>query len=747
VSTLSTGNRDPSARRRRCLAALGVVALAVSCMTQRDRSSPGTGPGGGAGAGGGTGVVGTAGSAQPPPSTLPAPAQFKPAPAGLRRLTVAQYRNSIGDLLGPGVTVPADLEPDTSLSGFASIGASLVSLSPHLVEQLETAALNVAHQALADTAPGRATLVGCTPAGVTDDACTTMFLTKLGRRAWRRPLTPDEITTYVMLANGIQTSSKSFYGGLEYGLAGLLESPHFLYREELGAPAAGMPGVLAFDDHELATRLSFFLWNTTPDDALLDAADARQLSQGAGFATQVARLLASPRAATGTRTFFSEYYRLADLDALPQLPSIFPQKTDTLGPAMREETLRFLADVATAANGDMRSIFDSPTTFVNAELARLYGLPAGVAPAGSTDFVKTTLPDAGLRVGYLGQGSFLALNAHSDVTSPTYRGKFIREMLMCQTVPPPPMNVPPLPQNVVGAAPQTMRQKLAVHRAVEPCKTCHTLMDPIGLAYENFDAIGATRTMDAGQVIDPSGDLDGMAFKNPRELATLLHGNARVMDCLARNLYRYVTGHVESTDEEAAVLQLAQGFKTGKFQYASLVSSMVNSAGFTLAAPPAPDTAAGGGGSAGSTTTGTAGAGGGGGSTTTGAGGAGGTPAPLAAMLSYARDIAPIIAKECSPCHTTDAKGGSNWTYDTLVTNTNVTNATTMKCTYISQPPKRVIPGDPDHSLLWTKLTLDHEQATVHFCGDPMPPPTSGKVPTTPELDAIHNWIQQGAKP
>jgi hypothetical protein len=743
LRTSSPDPRDASARRRRWLTALGATALAVGsvagCVAKGGDGGGAAGTSGGGGTSG-TGVVGGAGMTTAPPSTLPPPAAFKPAAAGLRRLTVAQYRNSIADLLGAGITVPTDIESDTALSGFASIGAANVSLSPHLVEQLETASLSIAHQALADAAPGRAALVGCTPAGTTDDACTTTFVTKIGRRAWRRPLATDEVASYVKLANGIQTASKSFYVGLEYALAGLLQSPHFLYREEIGSPATGMPGVLAFDDHELAMRLSYFLWNTTPDDALLDAADARQLSTGNGFQTQVARLLASPRAAGGTRTFFGEYLQLGELDSLPQLPSIFPQKTDTLGPAMREETSRFFADLA-GSGADMRSLFDSPTTFVNAELAKLYGLPA----VAGTDFVKATLPDTGLRVGYLGQGSFLALNAHSNIGSPTYRGKFIREMLMCQSVPPPPMNVPPLPEDAAGTAPRTMRQKLAAHRAVEPCKTCHTLMDPIGLAYENFDGIGAFRTMDAGQIIDASGDLDGVAFKNPRELAKLLHDNPKVMDCLARNLYRYVTGHVDTDGEEPAITQLAQGFKDGKFAYASLVNSMVKSAGFALAAPPSPDVPGAGGASGSGGSTGAAGTTGAGGST--GQGGAGGSLPPLPAVLSFARDIAPIIAKQCSPCHTTDAKGGANWTYDTLVTNTNVTNAATMKCTYISQPAKRVIPGDPDHSLLWAKLTLDHEQATVHGCGEPMPPPTSGKVPTTRDLDAIHDWIAQGAKP
>jgi hypothetical protein len=716
------------------VAAIAAIAMTVGCASKARPPGAGTSTG----AGGMVGTSGAAGTATPPMGTAGVPAQFVPAPSSLRRLTLVQYRNSIADLLGPAVTVGSDFEGDTSLSGFASIGAARVSLSPHLIEQLETSALSLAHQALTDTA-GRATLVGCSPTTATDDACTQKFITTFGRRAWRRPLAADEVTTYAGIAKSAQTALNSFFGGLEYGLAGLLESPHFLYREELGAQDATTAGRLVFNDYELATRLSFFLWNTTPDDALLDAADAQQLTHGTGFATQVQRLLASPRATAGVQNFFTEYYRLAELDDLPQLPSVFPKKTDTLGPAMRQETLRFLTDIALTRNADFRELFTSPTTFVNAELAGLYGLPA----VAGTDFVKTTLPDSGLRVGYLGQGSFLALNAHSNVTSPTYRGKFIREMLMCQTIPPPPMNVPPLPDDSASPTKQTMRQKLTVHRQVEPCKTCHTLMDPLGLTFENFDGVGAFRTMDAGQTIDASGDLDGVAVAGPRELAKALHDSPSVPVCLARNLYRYVVGHVESAGEEAAIQQLATGFQSGSYQFGALVDAMVKSPGFVFAGPPVAGSGAGGASGAGG------GAGGGGpdaGTTTHDAATVDVGMVPTG-PLSYAQHIAPILSNRCSPCHTTDAKAGFNWTYDNLVTNPAVTNALTKACVLITQPPKRVIPGDADHSLLWVKLVSDTHQATVNNCGDHMPQPVSGKVLPTVELDTIQRWIDQGAKP
>jgi Protein of unknown function (DUF1588)/Protein of unknown function (DUF1585) len=306
------------------------------------------------------------------------------------------------------------------------------------------------------------------------------------------------------------------------------------------------------------------------------------------------------------------------------------------------------------------------------------------------------------------------------------------------------MNVPPLPADVPGAAPQTMRQKLAVHRAVEPCKTCHTLMDPIGLAFENFDGIGSARTMDAGQVIDASGDLDGVAFAGPRELEKLLSQSPTTMNCVARNLYRYVTGHVESSGEEPAITQVSKAFSDGQFHFSALVNAMITSPGFTTAAPPSNAPIA----------TGTGGAGGGAG----GASGAAGTSPDAGAVeagsvptgpLSYATNIAPIIANKCSPCHTTQAAAGAdtNWTYATLVTNGAVTAAATKGCVFLTAPQKRVVPGDPDHSLLYVKVTEDVHQAMANNCGQSMPLPTSGKTLTTTEIDTIYSWIKGGANP
>ena len=364
---------------RQLLALIGVLTLGGACA--RGRIDGGTGA---AGAGAGTGAAGTSGSPVVPPGgdpngllgTKPPPAAaFTPAPSTLRRLTTTQYRNTIADLLGAGVTLKTELEPDTALDGFASIGAARVSLSASATEQFDTAAFDLAHQALSNTTT-RGALVGCAPAGTTDDACARQFVTAFGRRAWRRDLTADEVTRYATLATTAAGMLKDFWGGLEYGLAGLLESPHFLYREELGATDPSAPARRVFSGYELASRLSFLVTNSTPDDTLLDAGEGRQARDGRGLGAEAQRLLASPRAHVAMGNFFTELYALGNLDSLPQSPTFFAAVSPTLGASMRTETLKVLDDIAFGADTDYRSFFDTTTTYVNKELAALYGLPA-----------------------------------------------------------------------------------------------------------------------------------------------------------------------------------------------------------------------------------------------------------------------------------------------------------------------------------------------------------------------------------
>jgi hypothetical protein len=575
-------------RSRLAVVLMGALALAGACARGRIGDASGA-PANGTGAAGTPGAPGV--PVMPPggdPNGLlgtkpPTAAVFSPAPSTLRRLTSTQYRNTIADLFGPGVTIKTALDPDTALDGFASIGAARVSLSATATEQFDTEAFDLAHQALSNTAT-RGALVGCAPAGMTDDACARTFLTAFGRRAWRRDLAADEVTRYATIATTAAGMLKDFWGGLEYGLAGLLDSPHFLYREELGTDDPTTPGRRVFSGYELASRLSFLVTNSTPDDTLLDAAKSGKLATSAGLGAEAQRLLASPRAHDAMANFFTELYALGNLDSLPQSPMFFPAVSATLGASMRTETLKVLDDIAFGASTDYRTFFDTTTTYVNKELASLYGLPV----VNGGDFVKVSLPAAGPRAGFLGQGSFLAMYSHADSGSPTRRGKFLREVVLCQAVPsaPPDVNTT-FPVDAPGAAQRTTRQKLEQHRmAGSSCAACHQVMDPVGLGLENFDGVGAYRTMEAGQNIDASGQLDGVTYVDARGLGVALKNHPDLGSCLTRGVLRYTIAHIETAGEQPVVDALSSQFASNGYKFGSLVLGVVASASFRYAGIP-----------------------------------------------------------------------------------------------------------------------------------------------------------------
>jgi hypothetical protein len=280
------------------------------------------------------------------------------------------------------------------------------------------------------------------------------------------------------------------------------------------------------------------------------------------------------------QTFFTELYRLQKLDTMPQLQTVFPLMSPTLGTSMRTETLRFLDDVAFGRDADFREIFDARATFVNGELAKLYGLP-GIT---GTAFVPATLPATGVRTGLLGQASFLSVSSTPTRGSATRRGKFIREMVLCQGIPAAPPGIDPLPENGGGTA----KQRLTTHRSVASCAACHVRMDPLGLGLENFDGIGAFRTTDGGQTIDASGDLDGMAFSTPAELAALLKTHPNSASCVARNVFRYAMGHLEGNGEEGAIASLTKGFADGGYRFKGLLTGVITSPSFVYAGKPTP---------------------------------------------------------------------------------------------------------------------------------------------------------------
>ncbi len=501
--------------------------------------------------------------------------QVPPAEVVLKRLTKSQYARAVHDLIGE-VAVPIALEPDTAGEGFLVVGASKTSISALGVDRYESAAYDIATQAL-KPGPIRARLVPCTPAAKIDDACARKFVASFGRRAFRRPLAADEITRYANLADQAAEKLGDFHAGLEFALAGLLQSPYFLFRVELGEAAPGHAG-LRYTSFEMATRLAFFLWNTTPDDELLDAAEKGELVERDGLGRAIDRMLASPKARLGLRNFFSERFGLYQLDDLVKDSQAFPQASADLGPDAREETLRSLEDMVFDRDADFRTMMTSSRTFVNRRLATLYGVPAPTLEG----FGATLLPSDGERRGLLGNAAILALYAHSTSSSSTRRGKFIRTVLLCATIPPPPVNVntaiPPASDKL-----PTLRDRMQAHMQNPNCASCHKLMDPIGLGLEHFDGLGTFRTSEHGVAIDPSGQLDGVPFANGRELGATVAAHPGFAGCMVRHLYRYAVARVETDGEEALLAWLAQTLPSDGFRVLPLLRHIALSDGFRYA--------------------------------------------------------------------------------------------------------------------------------------------------------------------
>jgi hypothetical protein len=520
--------------------------------------------------------VGSIGDGAPPGATDEGPSgPF--APAGLRLLTPMQYQNSLQDLFGDDLAIPAVGQ------WRSSIAAAQGGVSVTAVEEYEIAARDLCAAVFGDPAR-REALVGCEPAGDAADPCMRSFLETLGRRAFRRALDAEEVDRYAAVAVTATELLGDPWRGVEHAVLGLLQSPSFLYRVELAEPDPAQPARARYTDHEMATRLSYFVWNTTPDDELLAAADEGALSTEEGLRTQLQRLAASERARAGSVHFFSD---LLDLDALLSVQKDtqwLPAFTATLGPAMREQLLRTIDSVVFDGDGDYRSLFDTRSTFVNAELASLYELEGSFGD----ELEAVTLPESSGRAGLLTLAGLLTMYSGEADTSPTLRGKFVRSVLLCQNIPPPPAGVnttipEPAPDELV-----TTRELLSRHQTDPSCSSCHQFMDPIGLALENFDAIGAWRQQQNGLTIDASGELDGAPFDNAVGLGRELKQHPDLALCLMRSLYRYASGHIEQGFEQQLVAEIADGFTAAGYQVPSAFELVALSSGFRFAALPDP---------------------------------------------------------------------------------------------------------------------------------------------------------------
>jgi hypothetical protein len=497
---------------------------------------------------------------------------------GLHKLTSWEFANSVQDLLGSDVPLAA-VEADTLINGFATVGASSVSVSPEGVATYQTVLGNATAFAFAD-ATHAAAVLSCVPQS-TSDACLTKAINAFGRRAFRRPLTSDETTLFVNLATTIgNQAGSSVLTGVRHAVWAILQSPQFLYRVELGAPSAADGGRAKYTSFEMASRLAATLWASVPDDTLLDAAVQDSLSTSAGALAQAQRMIADPRAHRSLSAFSDQLFDAFALGQADKDPTLFPAYTPSLRAAMLTEVELRMDDLTFTRKADYLSLFTSTATFANQELAKFYGVPLTATDAA---FHQVDLGSGTPRVGILGSAAILAGHAHAQLTSPTLRGKFIDNMLLCRSIPPPPPGVPPLP--AMAPAGSTVRQILTTHRAQPMCASCHSIMDPLGFGMENFDSSGAYRTTDNGQPIDASGALDDKAFTSLAELGAALQKNPVTGPCLVSNFYQNALGRAPVAVDSNAINQLADQFSSAGNQIDQLLVNLVASDGFRFVTP------------------------------------------------------------------------------------------------------------------------------------------------------------------
>ncbi|WAS91376.1 DUF1592 domain-containing protein [Nannocystis punicea] len=508
---------------------------------------------------------------------------FEPAPGGLRRLQHHHYVGSIRYLFGDAAAAAAAPPEDYSLHGFDAIGAAELSLQESAIEQLEASARAVAVAAVAD----RSTLGGhvpCVLEGAPGDTCYDAVAVDLGRLAWRRPLTAEEADTLVAIAKqGRAWGAGDFATGLQYELMALLQSPYFIYLVEVGEPDPEDPAVRTLTPSELASRMSFFLLGRTPDAELLAAAEAGELVTDDDVRAVAEAMLVRAEARATLSTFYSELFQLRDLSTLNKNNELFPQFTSGLAYAMKYETLRLIEDIVWEQDGDFRTLLDADYTFVNPALASLYGLP----PPPGQGFAKVDLVAEHGRAGLLGQASFLARFAHPAETSPTRRGQFIRTKLLCEAVPPPPPGVDASLPTEDPNEPQTMKQKLVQHMEDPSCSGCHIQLDPLGFALENYDPIGAYRTLDSGLEIDPSANIPDLGeVASARDIADLLVGDPRVTACVIKNFVRGALGHREKLGEIAVLDELEADFVANDHRMQHLLVELTASPVFRAVGAP-----------------------------------------------------------------------------------------------------------------------------------------------------------------
>jgi hypothetical protein len=524
----------------------------------------------------GIALLGLAACGSPPPPTTG-------AEPSVRLLTEPQYRQIIADVFGSQIVVGGTFDPMVRTNGLLAVGASQAHVTPAGLEQFDRMGRSIAAQVVASE--NRDVLVPCRPARVdaADEACARAFFSQAGRLLYRHPLSTEELRAPVAVAVEAATRLGSFYDGLSAGLAGMLVSPSFLFVIESTEPDPAAPGKVRLDAYSKAQRLSFFLWGSTPDDALLTAAENGELHRRDGLEAQVERMVGSPRLESGMRMFFNDMLAFEDLARLEKDSLIYPAFSAAVAADAREQTLRTIVDQVVTHRGDYRDLFTTRKTFISGPLGRIYRVPVTRPDAG---FMPYEFPEDDPRAGLITQVSFAALYSHPGRSSPTLRGRAIRELLLCQKVPDPPGNVDFSLFNDPNAPQRTARDRLTAHATQAACSGCHKLTDPIGLGMETLDGAGQLRTEESGAPIDAAGNLDGIDFKDVAGLGRAMRENPAAPACVVNRLYAYGTARSPLKSEKALLEYFTTEFADSGYRVPDLLREIATSdALFAVKAP------------------------------------------------------------------------------------------------------------------------------------------------------------------
>ena len=512
-----------------------------------------------------------------PQSAESAEQQSAGSPLRTRLLTADQYTNSIAQLFGEDIaeSILPPIPPMARTDGLLASGSAFVGVTSDQVSQIQQTAASIAAQVVDQD--HRDFLIPCSPeeTEAADTSCAALFLEETGRLLFRRPLSESRLSDLVHVADYAAEQTGDFYDGLALALEAMLISPDFIFIVDRAEADPDAPSQQRLDAYSLASRLSFLLWNAPPDDVLLQEAEAGILYTQQGLAGAVDRMLVSARLESGVRAFFDDLMAFDEFNSLAKDPLVYPMVTGTTLEHAREQTLRTIVDHLVARQADYRDLFTTRQTFMSMQLAAVYDTPAGQG------WVPFEFEEEGPRLGLLTHVSFLAANSHSVRSSPTLRGKALRETFLCQRVPDPPPDVDfSSLEEAEDAA--TAKERLAVHNTNPSCAGCHLITDPMGLSLENFDGAGRFRETENGAPLDIAGELDGIFYEDIAGLAHATRNHPKLSACLINRLYAYGTGGPVSLREDRDTLaEFEARFAKNGYQLSTLLRDIALSDAFS----------------------------------------------------------------------------------------------------------------------------------------------------------------------